>query len=544
MNYNKNRLIYIRCSSPLSYIVFFSSSIILYLISLKFLPIVSFLGLFPLFYFEFLKTENSKNSITPSLLFYFVLVACNLIATYWIFRINTTASILIVLINSLFFSFPFFIYRIIKKNKGYTFGFIAFISLWISIEYFHQHWELAFPYMTIGYILAPIPEIIQWYEYTGVLGGTLWVLVINLLFFNLIRIYPNKKQLVWNGVVIFLFISVPIIFSITRFNNYSEPSSKVNITIVHPNSDCYNYRYKVNPEQLIQDYFRTVNLTNSIDYLIWPETAITTRLLCNELNNTANISSISDTLKRYPNLKIISGAIINEKKYFQPYDNTSNIPHLLYNSEYDYFYYSYSAAIQVGGENEKIPFHTKKRLVPFEETIPYPKILFSMGKYIKSLGNFKFTFKQEDDNIFRSKNSQAIFAPIICYESLFGEDIAQSVRDGANIFAVILNEGWYNDMSASQKFVYFSIVRAIENRRSIARSSNRGISCFINQKGIVTKEIRSEKSGSIQSTLSLNDHLSFYSKYSNIIGVISTSVFLVIMFFILMNLLFRVNNSK
>ena len=77
-----------------------------------------------------------------------------------------------------------------KKVLGNKRGYFALIFFWISMEYIHLHWELAWPWLTLGNVFATIPEIVQWYEFTGVLGGSMWVLVINILLFIFSPVNP------------------------------------------------------------------------------------------------------------------------------------------------------------------------------------------------------------------------------------------------------------------------------------------------------------------------------------------------------------------
>jgi apolipoprotein N-acyltransferase len=60
---------------------------------------------------------------------------------------------------------------------------VALVCFWIGYEYLHQSWDLNFPWMTLGNGFAVSHQWIQWYEYTGVYGGTIWIWAINILLF-------------------------------------------------------------------------------------------------------------------------------------------------------------------------------------------------------------------------------------------------------------------------------------------------------------------------------------------------------------------------
>ncbi len=77
--------------------------------------------------------------------------------------------------------------------------------------------------------------------------------------------------------------------------------------------------------------------------------------------------------------------------------------------------------------------------------------------------------------------------PVICYESIWGEWVAQSVRSGAQFIAIITNDGWWENTSGKDQHLDYAKLRAIETRRWVCRSANTGISAFINQRGDIVQ---------------------------------------------------------
>ena len=114
------------------------------------------------------------------------------------------------------------------------------------------------------------------------------------------------------------------------------------------------------------------------------------------------------------------------------------------------------------------------------------------------------------------------FAPIICYESVYGEYVTEYVRQGAKILVIITNDGWWGDTPGYIQHNSFSALRAIENRRSVARSANTGISSFFNQKGEMLKMLGWWERAAIKETLNANDELTFYTRHGDYFGRVST----------------------
>ena len=106
-------------------------------------------------------------------------------------------------------------------------------------------------------------------------------------------------------------------------------------------------------------------------------------------------------------------------------------------------------------------------------------------------------------------------APIICYESVYGDFVTDYVKAGAEFLAIITNDAWWGDTQGHKQHLNYARLRAIENRRSIARSANTGISAIINQKGEIEKELGYGLRGSLKGSVNKNKELTFYSKHGD-----------------------------
>ncbi|MBL7898402.1 MAG: apolipoprotein N-acyltransferase, partial [Crocinitomicaceae bacterium] len=123
------------------------------------------------------------------------------------------------------------------------------------------------------------------------------------------------------------------------------------------------------------------------------------------------------------------------------------------------------------------------------------------------------------------------FAPVICYESVYGEYVSYYIRKGAEIITVITNDGWWQDTPGYKQHRMFSQIRAIECRRSVARSANTGVSCFINQRGEIISEIGYNLGGAIRESINRNTEFTFFVKYGDVTGRISLFVALIMLVF-------------
>jgi apolipoprotein N-acyltransferase len=110
------------------------------------------------------------------------------------------------------------------------------------------------------------------------------------------------------------------------------------------------------------------------------------------------------------------------------------------------------------------------------------------------------------------------FASLVCYESVYGEFIAQFVQQGAQALFVITNDGWWDDTPGYKQHFDFSRLRALETRRSVARSANTGISGIINQRGEVEQFTKWDEQVAIKAKINLNDEQTVYVQYGDMIG--------------------------
>jgi apolipoprotein N-acyltransferase len=109
--------------------------------------------------------------------------------------------------------------------------------------------------------------------------------------------------------------------------------------------------------------------------------------------------------------------------------------------------------------------------------------------------------------------------PAICYESVYPSFLRHFVANGANLLAVITNDGWYGRSSGPYQHEQFAVLRAIENRRWIVRSANTGISCVIDDRGRYVKDLPLFVSGSITERVPLIERKTIYTQLGDFIAV-------------------------
>ncbi len=128
--------------------------------------------------------------------------------------------------------------------------------------------------------------------------------------------------------------------------------------------------------------------------------------------------------------------------------------------------------------------------------------------------------RDKEPMIFMDQNNMGS-SPIICYESVYGEFVTETIKRGGQIIFLITNDGWWGNTPGHKQHLTFSVLRAIETRRSVARSANTGISAFINQRGDVQQATNYWEPAVIKQTINANTKLTYYVKYGDYIARIS-----------------------
>ena len=470
------------------------------------------------------KKTGKKIFLTAGLTF----LIWNTASIYWVFNsinavntgfVGTIVSLLVSLIpyglGALLMTFAFWMYyRLNTYTKNKWIGYTCLIAFYISMEYLHQTWDLAFPWMTLGNGFAGMHQIVQWYEFTGVYGGSLWILLSNILAFEAYLQIKSQKQFKLVGFWV-LWLVLPIGYSVYQYKNYEEKSVPVNVVTVQPNIDPYEkYGNTSANEQLsiltkLSDSVAQINT----EYFIWPETAIPNYADEDRIRSNSDFLQMQQFLSKYKNGTLITGIesvrFYNDKKTISAKENPNGG-----------FYDNYNAAMQV--ENSaSVSFYHKSKLVPGVEKMPFPKVFSFLAPVFSKLGGSVSGWGwQEEPGVFYARSGIGV-APVICYESIWGDWIAGSVKQGAQFIAIITNDGWWGNTSGKDQHLLYAKLRAIETRRYVVRSANTGISGFINQRGDIVKESKWWTRTALKADINLNDEITAYVNYGDIIAKIS-----------------------
>ena len=481
-----------------------------------------FVGLIPLLILQQNALENKKAKFYWQVCLF--LAVWNISVYWWLWNSMSVGMIFLVLIpNTFLMSTPIWAWHLSRKFSTNRFNYIALLVYWVSFEHFHQGWDLAWSWLNLGNIFGVTPQWVQWYEYTGTFGGTFWVLIVNILFYEA---FITKKYKVGFALTVLV---LPLLYSYYIYFSYEENGKTTEIVVVQPNFDVYNQRTVRNPvtgnpaedyipyEEQISIYIDLVkkNTTDSTSFVLFPESSLGNSHVQEDVFfQYAAMQRLYDEIVKDKNIHLVAG-ISTVLFYYTPEEMTPTSKKGS-KGDKDYAYDRFNAALHLSNE-EKPAFYHKSKLVVGAENNPFQSMFggafgtFIFKDLMGSLGT------QEKRDVFIDRNGIKI-APAICWESVFGEFMGGFAKEGANILTLITNDGWWADSAGPRQHLAFSSLRALETRRSLARAANTGISCFIDQRGKILIQSEYGERIALRHSLHTNEKITFYTKYGDYLG--------------------------
>lgn len=488
--------------------------------------------------------QQNKNITSRSLFGYVFLafIVWNIISTYWIYYATAAGSIVALGLNALFMTVLFMAYHKIKLRLNRNEAYIALVVLWVAFEFFYMKVKLSWPWLNLGNGFANNVQWIQWYEFTGALGGTVWALICNLLIFEIIRrrfmVPAHKRMPAQNHIIsLIVIIVLPLTFSVIYYHKLEDKGKSQEVVVLQPNIDPYEQKFSGSVMEQLQNMLHLTDsvITKNTDYVVFPETALPLYIEEDSLTieNDRHIKTLRQFNKNYPQTRFIIG--LTSRRFYYNEENISPTAH----KHKDFWFDEYNTAMQIDTSGVH-QFYHKSKLVPGVESIPYVDNWKWLNNLIINLGGPRNSLGYDPyPTNFVSPSDSIRVAAIICYESIYGGYIASFVRKGANLLFIMTNDGWWRDTPGYKQHAAFGRLRAIENRRSVARSANTGISSIINQRGDILDYRGWWTEGVISAEIKANDKLTFYARFGDYPGRISAFLAALILLHWISNLLMR-----
>ncbi len=451
------------------------------------------------------------------------------LSLFWIAASTLPGALVAILVNSLHYAVVWWLFTILRrKNKHLALLSLPFI--WVGFEYIRLFSDIRFNWLTLAYTQTYNLPFIQIAHITGYLGVSFILLVIAVLLYYLL-IMPGKRKWI-PAALILLIVTLNISYGVSQINELNNKEyTLARAALVQPNVDPFQ---KWDPDFQKQAFAMLMKASEDIsarkpEIIVWPETATPFYLRARPVELRTIQHFVDST-----GINLLTGT--PDFRYLPRDDD----------------YLTYNAAFFFGVHADSFQTYYKMALVPAAESMPFKNVFPFLRKVNVGGGDF---FSGKRFSIFRfpvtdktgrfrgvdyqvttpatGKIDTVALSAIICYESVFPNIVRKFIEKGANMLTIITNDGWFGMTSGPYQHFRYAIFRAVENRVSIIRCANTGISGFIDPAGHVLAKAALNTRQDLEHYLPLRNQTTFYTRHGEWPGKISLIVSLLLFFIIL-----------
>lgn len=443
--------------------------------------------------------EESDSARHAMAMVYPGLLVWNIATTYWLAMATLGGGVAAILANAAVMSIPFGLYRLWWTAGRHPLrNASVFAALWLLFEWGHHKWDLAWPWLTLGNAFSNATPVIQYVEFTGVLGVSAWIVFGT---FTLAWAYGKRDWRLSAPVLI------PPALSLLLWAMWTDtPVGRLNTLIVQPNFDSYQRMSGFRTEADALDSLLSVirpELDDAVDLVLMPENSLE--------------GWVFPDPQRFPNPDLLSEAsrhdvsIVGGGTYFKSWgsDERAPHPHRTTGSGQPYGMYNAGMAWYPDGGTQ---VYGKRRLVPLVERLPFAGFLSRAIPWDGWLDWLGFE-KGRESAVMRTLPHT--ISALVCYDSVFPDWVRRSVKDGAAVIGIITNDGWWGDTGGHEQHFAYARLRAVETRRSVARSANNGISGVILPDGTVHIRTAYWTQTVLRASVPVYDTMTLYTRFGD-----------------------------
>ena len=460
-------------------------------------------------------------------------VIWNTATTFWVCNATVGGGIFAILANSAQMLLVWLIFTLSKRKLGSgVLPYIFLAAMWVAWERRYFFVDISWPWLTLGNAFARSTRLVQWYEYTGTIGGSLWIWICNLSIFGLLTSVGSGAWKSWNVKAracavagLALAFAAPVAASLAIYSSYEEKSEgNIDVLVAQPNFDPYQKFESLSQMEQTEILLSQLDPVQRGPVLMMAPETFTGSVFLHDINSNPSVRAIQDMLERHPGSAMLFGA-----STYDIYSQRS-APSLLARQYGDGWIESHNSALVTDGERRNEVYH-KSKLVVGTELTPYPKIFVPLDNWLSKLFGVYGLMAREvgQDEVSLLHYNGVPFGCAVCYESIYGEYCTDYVKKGAKFLAVITNDAWWGNTPGYRQHCSYSSLRAIELRRDVARCGNTGISCFIDQKGDVVSQSEWWQRQTLAGSVNLNSEETFFVRNGDIAGRVCTLVFLLVL---------------
>jgi len=415
---------------------------------------------------------------------------------HWLRHVTLVGAVCLVMYLALYFGLFGWATRYFK-DRSIFFKLFLIPSSWVIVEFLRAHLFSGFGWSLLGYSQYKVLPLIQIADMTGAFGVSFILVMVNFLLKEIISLRILQKEKQWprelSGALWTTGFLLIIVFGYGFIRLQERGSGQgLRIAIIQGN---VSQQHKWNQLLWPEIFQRHLTLTQRAaeqkpDLIIWPETSFPGIL-------DDNIEYFMQLKKKVSTLKIplLFGAVIEEDAY-------------------------YNTALLLSKDGNIKKKYRKQRLVPFGEFVPFRKQL----PFLASLMHIEDFTPGDSFTLFSLHENQKQankFSVLICFEDTVSRFARKFVQRGSQLLITITNDAWFLDTKEPFEHLQAAVFTAVENRRTLVRAANSGVSCFIDRTGHIFNYVQNglhKKTfvpGFVVGNASFNTKLTFFTKFGD-----------------------------
>ena len=412
------------------------------------------------------------------------------------------------------------------RRYGIAWALVAAPFFWVFLEYIRSNFFfIALPWGLLAHSQYQSPAVIQIASITGVYGISFLIVLVNCavtavillsgkLFPKVILPHPGFISKHAGLSIIGMAAACLALTLIFGIQIIKQPlnSDPIKVSVIQGNIE-QNQKWDKKYSRYIMQTYNDLTMKASMDrpdLIIWPETSTP-----GSINQNRSIHTQLRKLSRDAGTYLLVGSAQRQK--FRGKDQKQAN------------YYNSAFLIPPGGKQQH---YNKIRLFPFGEYLPMKDIFPWSFISVPEVGGYVpgKKFKVFD-------HPAGKFGVTICWENIFPDFVRQFVKRGAGFIINITNEAWFGETAAPYQFLSMSVMRAVENRVSVIRSANTGVSGFIDPYGRLIGRVANDQHkdifvrGFLTQDIPVVQGKTFYTRFGNIFVYLCSiiSIFIITM---------------
>lgn len=492
--------------------------------------ILALIGFVPLLCLERIATMTGAKRVW--LWHYSAFLLWNAVTTFWVCNATVGGGIFACVANAFQMSLVFGLFRWSRKYLRGSLPYIFLAALWIAWEkYYLDVAQISWPWLLLGNAFARTVSLVQWYEWLGTLGGSLWVWASNLSVFSLMVFLSdgswfrfNAKARFASASAAFLILFAPAIVSMSMYYSPAQQEGDtLKVVALQPNIDPYHKFQALSQSQqnvILLEQLKTAlagRKDTSALLAVAPET-FTNDIVTGDYERSMTYRRFREFLKQYHNVNLLFGA----SSY--SYIESAEAPSYTARKVSDGLWVeSHNSALMVDGTDEAQIYHKSKLVVAVEMT-PYPAFFCKIDDLLGGVMGRCIGQKEVSLLSCRTRDAEGKVVgdvPLgcaVCYESVYPVHCAEYVRKGAKALAIITNDAWWGNTPGYRQHLSYASLRAIETRRDIVRSANTGISAIIDSRGDIVSKTAWWEPAVLEGEIHLSEKQTFFVTQGDIVG--------------------------